>query len=603
MTTGTVHLLSISGSHLSLIAIVVFWGVRRGLTSMPASTLLSLSRFITPTRVAILGTWLVVTFYALLAGAELATMRAWVMICMAFATLWIGSDRHLLHALAGAAFLILLHDPHAIGDISFQLSFLSVLAIIWVVAPSVRLPDSEEPVETRWWGSWRRLVREAMVLGAAVTFMTIPLVAWYFNQVPWMGLATNFVAVPFTGFILVPLGLLSALASLTGGVEGLPLAGVQQHLMAWMVSALHWCATMPGGDWRVAAPPLWGMVLFYGGVIVAAGAMSCRFHRAIGAGLVILALAGWIWSAVPLVDGDQWRVTFLDVGQGDSTLIEWPDGQTILIDGGTRYERFDMGRGVIAPFLWNHGIRRLDHVVATHPQLDHVGGLPWIIRHLDVGHYWHTDVERHEPLFEELHQIVHDRKVEDHVAIQGQEIVSGSSCRLTVLNPMAARPADAPVQHASGTVLNNRSVVTQLVCGLHSIVFAADIETEGLHRLAGSGQAPATVLKVPHHGARSSLDREWIAQVHPRYAVISVGRHNSYGHPVQEVLDTYIAIGSEIVRTDVVGAITVTGHVSTSDLSVRTMRELMVQPVNLRACFWMCERENWQRVWRQLRDA
>jgi len=150
MTTGTIHLLSISGSHLGLIAVVVFGAVRRGLTFLPALTLSGMSRFVTPTRVAILCTWMVVTFYALIAGAELATMRAWVMICLGLATIWIGSERHLLHALAGAALLILLHDPRAIGDISFQLSFLSVLAIIWVVASPSRLGNPDEQAGTKW---------------------------------------------------------------------------------------------------------------------------------------------------------------------------------------------------------------------------------------------------------------------------------------------------------------------------------------------------------------------------------------------------------------------------------------------------------------------
>ncbi len=249
MTTGTIHLLSISGSHLGLIAVVVFGAIRRGLTALPALMLLGMSRFVTPTRLAILCTWLVVTFYALLAGAELATMRAWVMICLGLATMWIGSERHLLHALAGAACLILLHDPRAIGDISFQLSFLSVLAIIWVVASPCRQDNPEEQPGTKW-RVWGRHVREAVILGAAVTLVTTPLVAWYFNQVPWLGLVTNLVAVPFTGMVLVPFGLLSALVTLVNVSGDLPLALIQERLLEWIVNALHWCATLPGSDWR-----------------------------------------------------------------------------------------------------------------------------------------------------------------------------------------------------------------------------------------------------------------------------------------------------------------------------------------------------------------
>ncbi len=601
MTTGTIHLLSISGSHLGLIAVVVFGVIRRGLTFLPAVMLLGMSRFVTPTRVAILCTWLVVTFYALLAGAELATMRAWIMICLGLATIWIGSERHLLHALAGAAFVILLHDPRAIGDISFQLSFLSVLAIIWVVvSPSCQdSPDEQAGTKREVWG---RHVREAVVLGAAVTLVTTPLVAWYFNQVPWLGLVTNLVAVPFTGMILVPFGLLSACVTLVNVAGDIPLALIQERLLEWMVHALHWCATLPGSDWRVPAPPLWGMAAFYLGVPLVVGAIRLRYHRAIGSVLVGTALGGWILSGIPISDGDRWRVTFLDVGQGDSALLQLPDGKTVLIDGGRKYERFDMGRGVIAPFLLNQGIRRLDHIIATHPQQDHVGGLPWMIRHLEVGEFWHTGIERSEPLFKELREAVAERNVQDHVATRGEEVVRGESCRLTVLNPIGTQNGAVPIHGISGTFLNNVSVVVQLICGHQSILFAADIEADGLHRLAAMGQDPVTVLKVPHHGARSSLDRGWIALVRPRYAVFSVGRHNSYGHPVPDVVEAYSAIGSEVARTDRDGAIIVTGRLSTSDMQVRRTRDMVLQPVILQECLWICEWRNWHRVWMQARE-
>ena len=598
MTTGTVHLLSISGSHLGLIALVVFGAIRRGLTRLPSPALLTVTRFLTPTRLAILGTWVVVTAYALLAGAELATMRAWIMICLAFAAVWIGSEKHLLHALAGAAVLILLHDPRAIGDISFQLSFLSVLAIIRVITAAGHSEMNAAPVDSQW-RSWIVHVIEAVVSGAAVTVITIPLVAWYFNQVPWLGLITNLVAVPFTGIILVPVGLLSALVTLLHGTEYLPLAVFQQTLLEWMVTALHWCANWTGGDWRVSAPPLWGMVLFYLGVFLAASTAHFRNQRSVGAGLIALALGGWIWSGSPMADGDRWRVTFLDVGQGDSAVLQLPDGKTVLIDGGSKYERFDMGRGVIAPFLLNQGIHRVDHIVATHPQQDHVGGLPWVIRHLDVGEFWHTWIERPEPLFEQLRHAVSARKVTDHVAVRGQHIVDGNVCRLFVLNPVTAKAGGTFIQHRSGTVLNNESVVTQLTCGRQTVVFAADIETDGLRRLAALGQDSATVLKVPHHGARSSLAPEWIALVRPRYAVFSAGRNNSYGHPVPDVIEAYSAVGSDIARTDRDGAVIVTGRVSTAELRVRRTRDGVLRPVSLWDCLWTCERDNWSRVWMQ----
>ncbi|MEK7300819.1 MAG: hypothetical protein AAB072_06945, partial [Nitrospirota bacterium] len=125
---------------------------------------------------------------------------------------------------------------------------------------------------------------------------------------------------------------------------------------------------------------------------------------------------------------------------------------------------------------------------------------------------------------------------------------------------------------------------------------------DGLHRLAAMGQDLVTVLKVPHHGARSSLDRHWIALVRPRYAVFSVGRHNSYGHPVPDVVEAYSAIGSEVVRTDRDGAIIVTGRLSTSDIQIRRMRDMVLQPVVPRECLWDCEWRNWHRVWMQAHE-
>ncbi|MGA6829028.1 DNA internalization-related competence protein ComEC/Rec2 [Nitrospira sp. NS4] len=599
MVTGTVHLLSISGSHLGLIAIVLFGLVRWMVVQLPAPVLLDLSRRLTPTRCAIFVTWAGVALYALLAGAETATLRAWIMITAGLAAVWVGSERYLFHALAGAAVVIVLHDPRAIGDISFQLSFLSVLAIVQVAEWHRSRPaDADQREETRW-ERYRRAAREAVVLSVAVTIVTTPLVAWYFNQIPWIGVLTNMVAVPLTGFVFVPLGLLTAAWTLVFGIDGLSLGMVQQRLIEWLVGGLHWIASWPVTDWRVSAPSVPVIGLFYGGLLMAVGITAGQRCRVFGLTMLFSATCLWGWEGSPAFDEDRWRVTFLDVGQGDSAVIELPDEKVVLIDGGAKYERFDVGRGVVGPFLWNHGIRKLDAVIATHPQLDHVGGLPWILRHFEVREYWHAGVERHEPLFEDLRRVVWEQKVLDRRASRGQDIVSSGGCQLAVLNPFESDAARPVASSVSGTQLNNHSIVTQLECGAHAILFAADVESEGLRRLAAAGISPVTVLKVPHHGGRSSLDQEWVARVHPRHAVISVGRHNAYGHPVQAVLDAYAGKGSEVYRTDLDGAIIVTGRISTAEVRIQRTRDVILRPTNLESPVWQAELENWQRLWRQ----
>ncbi|MBH0203386.1 MAG: DNA internalization-related competence protein ComEC/Rec2 [Nitrospira sp.] len=599
MATGTIHLLSISGSHLGLVAIVAFWIVKRLVRGLPYTLLLTLSRTITPSKIAILFTWPAVALYAVLAGAEVATMRSLVMITLAMIALWLGHDRHLGHAMAIAILAILLHDPRAIFDISLQLSFLSVLVMIGMIAFTKSWNDDAVEADSQLGDRVVRHARIALSMSAAVTVATVPMVALYFNQVPWMGIFTNLIAVPFTGIILVPVGLLVALWTIMTGAESLMLGPVMEHLFGLMVLGLQWCARLPGGEWYVAAPSIPAIALFYSGLLAASFQVIPWRVRVAGAGLAIVLLGWWLSPPLSQADGDRWRVTFLDVGQGDSAVVELPDGQTVLIDGGSRYERYDMGKNVVAPFLWRRGIHHLDHVIGTHQQLDHVGGLIWVLRHLSVGQYWGGGIERSEQFVADLHAALRDHQIDQHIAVRGQDLLRSGQCRLSILNPPEIVVARESTQPPTGTLLNDLSIVSKLQCGTHSIFFAADIERAGLRQLKEDGYQPVTVLKVPHHGARSSLDVDWIQQLHPQYAVVSVGAANPYGHPVESVLEAYHDQQSTVFRTDHDGAIWVTGRLSTSELTVTRMRDLLVQPVDFLRCRWRCEYLNWHRLFLQ----
>jgi competence protein ComEC len=259
----------------------------------------------------------------------------------------------------------------------------------------------------------------------------------------------------------------------------------------------------------------------------------------------------------------------------------------------------------VAPFLWNRGIHAIDQVIGTHPQLDHVGGLAWVVRHFIVKRYWGSGETREELFYRRLQQSLADQGLQEQVAREGQEIVSSSSCRMVVLNPPADEQLDVRLHdsHLGGHILNNRSVVTRLICGTHTILFAADVERDGLSRMTGStSQDPIEVLKVPHHGAVSSLNRDWLASLHPQYAVFSAGRHNPYRHPAASVLDAYGSEGSMVLRTDRDGGVWFTGGVSDAVLQVHRARELVWQPTNRASCLWTCEQENWARVWKRWRD-
>ncbi len=603
MATGTVHILSISGSHLGLIAFLSFFLIKSGCRRLPTIWLEQLSRRTTPTRLAAVVTVAPVTFYTLLAGAEVATVRSLVMILVFLIAVWLGRPRHLLLALAGAALLIVSHDPRVLFDISFQLSYMSVLAIA-LVHRWIGEEDWEGDPQTRF-SRWRlrTWLREYVWITGAVTLVTVPLVAYHFNQIPWLGLAANLIVVPLAGGVLVPLGLSSAVWLLLTGGSTLPAGPLNQALLNMTAAAVGLLARVPGAEWHVASPTIGGMVAFYLCLLGAVRPSSSRGIRWAGSLGLTLLLIWWSWSPRAVPDSDTLRITFLDVGQGDASLLEFPDGQTVLIDGGATYDTLDMGRAVVAPYLWDRGIRRLDHVIGTHPQLDHVGGLPWILRSFEVGHYWGNGVQRDEVFYHRLQEMLRARGLVEEVATEGKILVRSGSCRLLVLNPPANRPAGrSPTSPtAGGSLLNNLSVVTRLDCGPQSFLFTADVETGALARLmAREDDIRAGVLKVPHHGARSSLDMHWIERVHPDTAIISVGGHNPYGHPAQAVLAAYAGAGVRVLRTDRLGAIWLTARLSSPTIEIHATREELVEPVPVGGSMLRSERHNLTRLWRAL---
>ncbi|MDH5562516.1 MAG: DNA internalization-related competence protein ComEC/Rec2, partial [Nitrospirota bacterium] len=560
MASGTVHILSISGSHLGLLALVVFGGTRWSVRRLPTSWLERVSIYLTATQLAVVVTLPIVTLYMLLAGAEMATVRSWIMIVVCSLGVWLGRERHLITALAVAALLMVLPNPEAIHDISFQLSYLSVAAIGMVlVSRKNKDPDTgnleiqELGEAPSWWTNLWKKGQLAWLITLAVTLTTLPLVAYYFHQIPWLGLFTNMVVVPMVGILVIPLGLLSAIIVLISGGEMLPFATANQWLFDLLAQGVVGLAQVPGAEWYVASPSLSSILVFWG---VLAGWVVLR-HRPIirwsCATILVAVLSWWAWSPRTHWDPGFLRVTFLDVGQGDAAFLELPDGQTVLIDGGPAYRRLDMGRAVIGPYLWNQGIHRIDHVIATHPQWDHVGGLPWVLQAFDVGTYWSNGVSRPQMFYQRLQTAVQKGELKEHVIAEGEDIMVSGSCELSVLSPPATNPSPRadPSQDISGTDLNNRSLVTRLECGPHSVLFTADAEQQALEQLQRIPRGhSATVVKVPHHGAKSSLHDGWVKQLETQAMVVSVGSHNRYGHPDSEVIAAYEARGIPLYRTD-----------------------------------------------------
>ncbi len=294
--------------------------------------------------------------------------------------------------------------------------------------------------------------------------------------------------------------------------------------------------------------PLWLIILYYivfSTIFILKKPRSWLLFSLLSFGLLFFG-----WGGIRIAPAHL-RVTFLDVAQGDATLIEFANGKTLLIDGGTK----TAGKFGVAPYLWQHRIRTIDMLLATHPQFDHMGGLPYLIRAFNVGTVWSNGRENKAAHYRDFQKALKSKGLEPRIINNQSPPLMIDNCRLSFLNPGIK---DGLVPRKS----NNDSIVLHLSCltpgeKMLSFLFTGDIEAEAeTILLESAADLKSHILKVPHHGSRSSSGESFISAISPNFAIISAGRKNRYHHPHKEVLAVYASQGIKIYRSDQEGAIT-----------------------------------------------
>lgn len=536
---GVTHVLSVSGLHLAIAAFLFYVGLRKLMLRCEP-----LARRIDVRRIAALAALPATLFYTALTGAQVATVRS----CIVAFVWMIGAacqrPPSARAALALGALVILGSSPLALYDPSFQLSFAAALGGI-VLAPRIIAGRLAGPG----WG--RRLGRMALTIFAAslsATLATTPIAAWHFAQVAPAGLFANLAVVPLAELWVLPVGLTAcALVPLWPWLAALllQLAGMGAAAMAWVAKTT---AALPGiALLRHVPPPTVVEAAFWYAALVLVAWQGRRVWRKALACLCIGALllgARLVWPHVdPAV-----TVTFLDVGQGDACLVRLPDGTRILVDaGGAPNSSFDPGAQVIVPWLERQGIRHIDVLVMSHPHPDHAGGLASVAERLTIGEIW---AERTAPIpaWLRLAEVARRRGIP---VVKPHAIVEAGA-QLDVLSDeksedMGARWSD-----------NDSSIVLRLSYAGRAILLAGDVEARGERSLLDGGRRlHADVVKAPHHGSRTSSSADLIERTAPSWVVFSVGAGNRWGFPAPEVVARYRAVGAEVLRTDLDGAIVV----------------------------------------------
>jgi competence protein ComEC len=528
---GIAHLLAISGLHVGYLALLVYLLFRLIIgrwTYLIARVPLQ--------KAAAAMTLPLVWCFIILVGAPVSAVRAGIMISVyLFGTIF-GLRQDLLTTLAVAALIIVILEPLAIFDVSFQLSFVSVLAIILIV------PRITWPIKN--WFARRSMQLVAVTIAA--TIGSAPLVAYHFHLVTGLGLITNLFAVPWTGIVVLPSIALASIFPILW-----PLSG-------WAVDVLIGVAKQLSsiGSPLIfhVAPNLAELMLIYAGIVVLVFWKSLPYRRwcagAVAAGLLFN--LGW-WHIRPLMTNTM-EVTFIDVGQGDSALIRFPGGETMLIDGGgLPGGEFDIGEHVVVPAILKKGIHQIDRLVLSHPHHDHYRGLGTVAERFHPKELWMPNIAAPEQEFEfwgDFLGRVESAGVRIKEIDAKTEPMDIGGVKVSILHPNGKLPADIDP--------NDTSIVLKLTYGDVSFLFTGDLTEWGEQSLLRNGADPkSAILKVAHHGSETSNSREFLRAVSPKIAVISVGQYNRYHMPDAIVLDLLEEVAAKIYRTDLQGAVTI----------------------------------------------
>lgn len=531
--SGLAHLLSISGLHVGFLA--VWLGAVLGMAGARGSYRLWV------TAVVVMG-------YIWLLGFPAPATRSGVMLLLDAVARWRQRMVAPRGVLAVTALLLLLVDPWSIQSIGAWLSLSAVSAVIWAARAAERLPR------------FARLVAPSI----AATLLTAPINAWAFGTVAPIGVLANLIAIPLAGLAVPGLVLalvfswvLPSFATLLAAGSGLGLA-----LLDIVARA---AAAVSGGHLIMEAG--WQAALLWLGVAVAAWWLwhTPRRRWVIGGRIAfVAAILSWTWVAgavTPSLDACVClTVHFLDVGQGDAAALRTPAGRWIVIDGGPKTPQGDAGTRVVVPFLRRAGVGKVALVVATHGDADHLGGIPPVITAFAPDLVLEPGEPLGRPLYLEFLATVEASGARYRAARAGDRIAL-DGVTLEVLSPdstLFALPLD----------VNEHGVVLRVTYGHVRLLFQADAGLPVEEHLAGH-VGTVELLKVGHHGSRSATSDEWLTELAPRSAVISVGRHNNYGHPAPSVVARLARHGIAILRTDRDGNITFTTNGQREHTNIR----------------------------------
>lgn len=566
--TGLAHLISISGTHFGLLFFVVFQLFKRLLSLLPYRTLAFITLYATPSQISALMSMPVMVFYLGLSDMSFPAVRSFIMISFFLFGLLLQRKGQWLNTVLLAAVIILFFRPDSLLDLSFQLSFSAVLFIGLAVDLMKMRRDANDEMSHEESISWfesikksgKSFVFSAGIISLSASAGTAPLVAYYFHYASIISPLANMIVTPVAGFVVLPLALLSSFAFLFTG--SLPLAWIIEQITLFCIWLIRTMSEFSFSEVRIAAFPQVFLIIFYACfaalLLLYASGLRCKrgFNLRVGAVLISGGMFPFVlWSGINLFESSSTRVTFLDAGQADSAVIELSDSRVIVIDTGRN------GYQTVS-YLRYRGISKIGALVISHAEADHAGGAGYLASRFRIKELWDNGMVAYTGGLATIPQ---------RAFLRG-DFAESVSYRITALHPHDSFYTMS--SNESGE--NNDSLVLLLDTGKNRILFSGDIAQEAVDDLVElEAEIRADVIKVPHHGSRTSADEIFYFYVAPRIAVISSGCNNQYGHPHSETLELLEA--ADIYRTDEHGAVQLR-ELKDGSLEVRKWSDTLFEP-------------------------
>ncbi len=553
--TGINHILSISGFHVGIISLVLFQ-----LLLQAARLSLTLQLYYNVRRLALLITLPVVIFYMLLVGAAPATVRSVIMLTIFILAMFLEREVDPINSLIVAAITIIALAPQSLFDLSFQLSFTALWGI-FILTPLFMTPFPKI----------KAIVPKFILLiamsSAAATVATLLPVVYYFHRSTFTGLIGNLVAVPLIGYGAVVFGFIALPI-----VYVVPfVAEIFLKIAALMVTLnnliIHFLAKIP-------LLPLfnsnrWQLFTFY--LILLALTLIVGNRSKLIICLFLVGVFAGIGCADKMQQKGELQIIYFSIGQGDATLVVFPSGRRMLIDGGGNFrtDGSDIGERVLAPALWSLGIDKIDYLVLSHPHPDHLQGLKYIASNFKIREFWEGEVSSTSSDYIDLKAILASRGIICRRGLNG--IPNENGVRFDLIS---AGNNQRQKSNTSVIRINETSLVFRIKVGEFAALFTGDIgkQTEKI-LLQQPELLNCTILKVPHHGSQYSMCDELLRSSWPSVAVISSGYRNIFGLPSPASLSLLHNSGINVYRTDLDGTIRVDYYVSSGKWSIKRLAQ------------------------------